>query len=163
MYQNAAVQHGSITLLPIFVGVGRHSETHNFSVYARMLNPYGSSGNRMGFIYGYDGSSYAEIVFGADGIARFNDVNTSAAPDGTTNATVTPRETAPYPWARNQWFDVEFLGSSGVGGSPDQLIVSVNGTRVFDIFEVLGLRGPIGLVTNWTPGRFDDVWSAMAA
>ena len=79
VYQNSAVQHGSITLLPIFVGIDSlRVQTQSFEVHARMLNPYGASGNRMGFVYNYstaagDGS-YEEIVFGADGIARVNHV-----------------------------------------------------------------------------------------
>ena len=118
-YQNSAVQHGSITLLPIHVGVDNSTcRRSSFEVYARMLNPYGGSGNRMGFVYNYQGgggsASYEEIVFGADGIARINHVETWVGPDGTTNVNVIPRETAPYPWARNQWFDVRFAGHASM-------------------------------------------------
>jgi hypothetical protein len=157
VYQNSAVQHGSITLLPIVVGIGNGSQTTAFTVRARMLNPYGGSGNRMGFIYRYPtpGSGvqgYGEILFGADGIARVNDVETFGNP---------PRATAPYPGGRNQWFDVEFSGQALI--SPwegnDLINVSVNGTPVFTDLNVGTLwEGAIGLVTNWTPGRFDDVW-----
>ena len=163
VYQNSAVQHGSITMLPIFVGVDSHRETQGFAVAARMLNPYGGSGNRMGFVYKVDpfNSSYEEIVFGADGIARANTVQTWVEPDGTTNVIETPRATAPYPGTRNQWFDVLFTGSpslcSGCDGG-DVVGVDVNGTPVFSGLEARDLQGSIGLVTNWTPGRFDDVW-----
>lgn len=165
-YQNSAVQHGSITLLPIFLGVVSARQTHSFTLYARMLNPFGGSGNRMGFVYNYQAgggsASYREIVFGADGVARFNSVQTSVRPDGTTSVTVIPRESAPYPGTRNQWFDVLFSGSASdipsVDG-PDAFGVRVNGTPVFTgVVDDGGLRGPIGLVTNFTPGRFDDVW-----
>jgi hypothetical protein len=107
-----------------------------------MLNPYGGSGNRMGFVYNYpnEGSGYGEIVFGADGIARVTNV-----------------ATAPYPGGRNQWFDVEFRGAVFLDGH-DTIGVSVNGTPVFTDLDVGRLGGAIGLVTNWTPGRFDDVW-----
>jgi hypothetical protein len=166
VYQNSAVQHGSITLLPISLGVERPSQTRSFTVYARMLNPYGGSGNRMGFVYNYEGgngsATYREIVFGADGIARFNSVQTSVEPDGTTSVTVTPRETAPYPRTRNQWFDVRFTGSASDVPSldgPDNFGINVDGTPVFTgVVDDGGLRGPVGLVTNFTPGRFDDVW-----
>ena len=166
VYQNSAIQYGSITLLPIFVGMDSHRQTQWFAVHARMLNPYGASGNRMGFVYMYEGdgsgsASYEEIVFGADGIARVNHVSTSVGPDGKTNVTVIPRERAPYPWARNQWFDVTFTGSHLVssGSSLDHVFdVSVNGTPVFTSLEARDLTGRIGLVTNYTPGRFDDVW-----
>jgi hypothetical protein len=166
VYQSSAVQHGSITQLPIFLGVRRRSETRSFTVYARMLNPYRGSGNRMGFVYNYAGDSgsvsYREIVFGADGVARFNSVQSSVEPDGTTRVTVIPRETAPYPGTRNQWFDVKFTGSASDVPSldgPDNFSISVDGTPVFTgVVDDGGLRGPIGLVTNFTPGRFDDVW-----
>ncbi len=160
VYQNSAIQHGSITLLPIFVGDDSSRQTQSFAVYSRMLNPFGGSGNRMGFVYDYQNPgtgnvSYKEIVFGADGIARANDVQTSVQPDGSTSLTVIPRETAPYPGARNQWFDVRFAGDA-LG---DGIDVSVNGTPVFTGFQAgVPLRGRIGLVANWTPGRFDDVW-----
>lgn len=160
VYQNSAIQHGSITLLPIFVGDDSSRQTQSFAVYSRMLNPFGGSGNRMGFVYDYQNPgtgnvSYKEIVFGADGIARANDVQTSVQPDGSTSLTVIPRETAPYPGARNQWFDVRFAGDA-LG---DGIDVSVNGTPVFTCFQAgVPLRGRIGLVANWTPGRFDDVW-----
>jgi hypothetical protein len=164
VYRNSAVQHGSITLLPILLGLESHRQTQNFTVNARMLNPYGGSGNRMGFVYGYGGEcpcgvGYAEIVFGADGIARINDVETTLEPDGTTSVIVTPLATAPYPFVRNQWFDVQFDGSNWIDGDFNEFLsVSVNGTPVFDMSGRLGLNGRIGLVTNWTPGRFDDVW-----
>ena len=164
VYRNSAIQHGSITLLPIFAGFDEdRSKTESFEVRARMLNPYGASGNRMGFIYNYrqEGGSatYGEIVFGADGIARLNDVSTSVRSDGATELTVTPRETAPYPWTRNQWFDVRFWGTASIFEEDDDTLnVSVNGTAVFSGVDIGTLNGPLGLVTNWTPGRFDDVW-----
>jgi hypothetical protein len=166
VYQNSAVQFGSITLLPIFLGIDFPWQTRSFTVHARMLNPYSGSGNRMGFVYNYEGGSgsatYKEVVFGADGIARFNSVQTWVGADGRTNATVTPRETAPYPRTRNQWFDVQFTGNASIVpdlDGPDTFDVSVDGTPVFtSVVDADGLRGPIGLITTFTPGRFDDVW-----
>jgi hypothetical protein len=156
VYQNSEVEHAGIVLLPIFVGFDFPSETRSFSVCARMLNPYGASGNRMGFVYDYEDrgggfSTYKEVVFGPDGIARANSVMTFAGPGGFT--TVSPGQTAPYPGRRGEWFDVGFGGSAVA----DLVSVSVDGTAVF---TNLGgsFRGPVGLVTHWTPGRFDDVW-----
>ena len=159
-YQNSAVQYGSITWLPINVGLDDSRQTSQFEVYARMFNPYGGSGNRMGFVHNYSShdGTYEEIVFGADGIARVNHVQTWVESDGTTKVNVTPGETAPYPWARNHWFDVRFAGHASIDGMNKIDQVSVNGTPVFTNLERNDLRGPIGLVTNWTPGRFDDVW-----
>ena len=53
-YQNSAVEHAGITLLPINVGFDFQPQTERFNVQARMLNPYGASGNRMGILYGYE-------------------------------------------------------------------------------------------------------------
>jgi hypothetical protein len=162
VYQNSAVQHGSITLLPIDVGLDHSSQTTSLTVRARMLNPYGGSGNRMGFVYNIDpfSTNYGEIVFGADGIARVNDVTAWVEADGTPRVIETPRATAPYPGRRNQWFDVEFRGDTLLPpfDGNDPINVYVNGTPVFTGLSVGTLQGAIGLVTNWTPGRFDDVW-----
>ncbi len=69
-----------------------------------------------------------------------------------------PLERAPYPFTRNQWFDVSFTGNSSVNNPFDHVLdVSVNGTPVFTGFEAFDMKG-IGLITNFTPGRFDDVW-----
>jgi hypothetical protein len=166
-YQNSTIEYGSITLLPISPGVDFTSETQSFTVYARMLNPYGASGNRIGFVHSFEGSGdtafYDEIVFGADGIARANRIFTAAGAGGTTNLIVTPRATAPYPFTRNQWFDVKFTGTPSVCSGCDGgnlVSLSVNGTPVFTDLEAPNLSGglPLGLVTNFTPGRFDDVW-----
>lgn len=156
VYQNSAVEHTGITLLPINVGFDFQPQTQHFHVQARMLNPYGGSGNRMGFVYGYQdrggGSvAYQEVVFGGDGIARASYVESQLGPGGTT--TRIPEATAPYPGRAGQWFDVAFSGDAE-GAS---VAVSVNGTRVFPSLSMQDF-GPIGLVTHWTPGRFDDVW-----
>jgi hypothetical protein len=167
VYQNSAVQHGSITLLPIFVSLKSWSETRAFAVFARMRNPYRGSGNRMGFVFNFGNGTnkYGEIVFGADGIARFNGVETWVDENGTTNMIVTPFDSAPYPGARNQWFDVKFDGIAsrfwvGDGGDGGGMVnVSVNGAPVFtELSTGDDLNGFLGLVTNWTPGHFDDVW-----
>ena len=154
-YQNSAVEHASVTLLPINVGFDFPRDTERFLVEARMLNPYGASGNRMGFLFGYQGGagggSYQEIVFGGDGIARANFVSTTFGPGG--NTTRTPQATAPYPGRAGQWFDVSFAGDA----EGTSVSVSVDGTPVFTGLSMVNF-GPLGLVTHWTPGRFDDVW-----
>jgi hypothetical protein len=157
VYQSSAVEHTSLTLLPIFARFDDVPvETDVFTVRARMLNPYGASGNRMGIVFGFEDRGeghvdYGEVVFGPDGIARFNRVATVLGPGGDTS--VSTIETAPYPGRRGQWFDVTFSADVQV----NMINVSVDGTPVF---LLLGPRllGPVGLVTHWTPGRFDDVW-----
>jgi hypothetical protein len=122
-----------------------------------MLNPYGASGNRMGLVFGFTDLfegliGFREIVFGPDGIARVNDVHAQLGPGGDTF--VQTFATAPYPGRRGQWFDVTFSGN--IQG--DLLNVSVDGTPVFVNLSGVLRTGPVGLVTHWTPGRFDDVW-----
>lgn len=156
-YQNSAVEHAGITLLPIHIGYEEQSQTERFNVNARMLNPYGTSGNRMGFVFNYEGddtsASYSEVVFGPDGIARLNGVFTTFGPGGTTQ--IFEGATAPYPGRRGQWFDASLSGYAPAGYAA----VSVNGTLIFDFLDLKSYGGlPLGLVTHWTPGRFDDVW-----
>ena len=157
VYRNSAVEHASLTLLPVFPRFNDEpDDTNAFTVRARMLNPYGASGNRMGIAFGFSDLfgglvGYGEIVFGPDGIARVNRVHTQLGPGG--DSFVQTLATAPYPGRRGQWFDVTFSGN--VPG--DTLNVSVDGTPVF-VNLTAGLSGPLGLVTHWTPGRFDDVW-----
>jgi hypothetical protein len=157
VYQNSAVEHTSLTLLPIFADFDTNiGETDTFTLQARMLNPYGASGNRMGIVFGLrdrgDGNvDYLEAVFGADGIARLNLVTTALGPGG--NTFVDTRETAPHPGRRGQWFDVTFHADAQTG----DIEVAVDDTSVFHTI-LNGFSGPVGLVTHWTPGRFDDVW-----
>jgi hypothetical protein len=154
VYQNSAVEHTSLTLLPIFArfddAVG---ETDTFTVHARMLNPYGGSGNRMGITLGVGGEMGGgnEVVFGPDGIARLNRVTTVLGPGGDTF--IDTIATAPYPGRRGQWFDVTLSADAQTG----EIHVSVDGTPVFDD-SGHNFTGPVGLITHWTPGRFDDVW-----
>ncbi len=155
VYQNTAVEPASVNLLPITVGSELPRQSDQFTLRARMMNPYGASGNRMGIAFAYqdrgDGTAtYEEVVFGPDGIARANSVETVLGPGGKTR--VTPIETAPYPGRRGEWFDVEF----NVEAEVNHVRVLVNGAPVF---EHLGSNptGQIGLITHWTPGRFDDV------
>jgi hypothetical protein len=155
-YQNSAIEHTSLTLLPVVTGSGGPSDTIDFLVEARMLNPYGSSGNQVGFAYNYEDrgfgvATYDEIVFGGDGIARANWVQTDFNPGGSTIRTL--QEAVPYSARRGEWFDVALSGNTE--GSYVQ--VSVDGGP--GLFQSLGASfGPIGLVTHFAPGRFDDVW-----
>ena len=158
-YQNSAVEHAGITLLPINVGWENQSHTERFTVNARMLNPYGASGNRMGFVYNYEdrgdsSATYPEVVFGPDGIARANSVFTTFGPGGTTQI-----------FRRRP----HRIRGDAVSGSmprsrrmrkPSMSAVSVNGTPVFlrGAEHAIKCGQPLGLVTHWTPGRFDDVW-----
>jgi hypothetical protein len=149
------LEMSSARLILLNVGVGVRAGADKFQLRARMLNPYGGSGNRMGILYNWnsgDELAWNEVVFGADGIARANKVFWQP-PINQVPITVLPLATAPYPGRRGQWFDVDFRADAVTG----RIDVSVDGTPVFD--GLLGaITGPFGLVTHWVPGRFDDVW-----
>ena len=154
VYQSP-VEQSSARLILLNVGVGMRAAADKFQLRARMLNPYGASGNRMGILYNWgsgDELAWSEIVFGPDGIARANRVSWQP-PINQIPITVTPLATAPYPGRRGQWFDVDFRADAVTG----RIDVSVDGTPVFDGL-LDSITGPFGLVTHWTPGRFDDVW-----
>jgi hypothetical protein len=113
-----------------------------------MLNPYGASGNQMGLVFAFQGDTYDEVVFSPTGVARLNHV---------VGSTITTVATATYGGHRNEWFDVTlYIRDAGIS-------VAVNGQVVFD--HVAGFshsegpffQAPLGLVTHWAPGKFDDL------
>jgi hypothetical protein len=55
-------------------GAGMRGVSTNYTVSARMLNPYGASGNRVGLIFNVDvaGGDYYEVVFATTGQAYLN-------------------------------------------------------------------------------------------
>src|SRR6185503_19414899 len=81
-----------------------------------------------------------------------NFVQTLFGPGG--SSIVQQEDSAPYPGRRGEWFDVSFVGSSEGG----VIWVDVNGAPVFTGAATSGVSGKVGLITHWTPGRFDDVW-----
>lgn len=144
-YGDAAVQATSITLAPIHTSPDR---TRSFTLRARMLNPYGASGNRVGIVFNYIASGsrveYNEVVFSPTGVARINRV---------VNRVVQTLATAPYDGGRNRWFDVKFELDSAV-------TVTVDGAVVFAAVDANPNEFPagrVGLITHWAPGKFDDI------
>jgi hypothetical protein len=126
------------------------NENTSYLMRARMLNPYGAAGNLVG-LYALAGPccedaspGRVEVLFSPLGQARI---------DLTHNGITETIASAPYPGRRNQWFDVRANVFAG------QITVAVNGTTIFDHVgtgEVL--EGGGGLITHWSPGKFDDVW-----
>jgi hypothetical protein len=148
---NTSVQQTSTaSTTELFTQIGPNGP-FGYTLRARMLNPYGGSGNLVGMYFnsgpccatGFIGR--VEVLFSPRGVARIDVI--SAAGAAQTIAT------ASYPGRPNQWFDVRADISTG------NISVAVNGVRIFDnvdtdpIFEGRG-----GLITHWAPGRFDDVW-----
>lgn len=144
-YNNGAVQQTNVTLAPIHTGPGAGSgQTRDYTVHARMLNPYGGSGNLVGLVFDHTGPGYTEVVFSPTGVAKMNLVS---------NGRVQTLATAAYNGRRNVRFDVTLTSDASVW---------VDGQRIFN--QVLGAHpnhvpeGGVGLITHWAPGRFDDVW-----
>jgi hypothetical protein len=125
-------------------------ETLEYTLRARMLNPYRGSGNLVGIYFHesidppYEQPSWGEVVFSPTGTASLNLYYEGA------KHTIA---TAPYIGAQNKWFDVRldaWLGS---------VSVSVDGVALFrDVSTDPLISGNAGLITHWSPGKFDDVW-----
>jgi hypothetical protein len=139
-YNNAAVEQTNVTFMPIDLSI---RGIFNFTIRARMLNPYSGSGNLVGLTFGN-----SEVVFSPTGIARIN---------RTENGVRTTIASATYNGRSNTWFDVWFevcIFCSPDGGA--RANVWVDGQRIFQ--DVPAAESGFGLITHWAPGRFDDVW-----
>ena len=148
-FNSTTVQQTSVALTPV---VPNRFDTNVISLRARMLNPYGASGNQVGIVFNYQEASpfnprdYTEVVFAPTGVARINRVRAGTVQNIATTA-----------WAarRNAWFDVTFAMNF------TSVSVWVDGQQVFDDVETRPGETPsgaVGLITHWAPGRFDDVW-----
>lgn len=143
-FNSTTVQQTTVALTPV---VANLFDTNVISLRARMLNPYGASGNQVGIVFNYGGpGEYTEVVFAPNGVARINQVHAG-----------TVQNIATVAWAarRNAWFDVTFAMNFTT------VSVWVDGQQVFDDVQTRpgGFPdGAIGLITHWAPGRFDDVW-----
>jgi hypothetical protein len=147
-YRNSAVQQTNVTLAPINTGIDvGDGDTFQYTFRARMLNPFGASGNTVGIVFNYKGPEYTEVVFSPTGVAKLNLVQ-----NGRVMQTLA---TANYGGRPNVAFEVK------LENSPPVVSVSVNGTRIFDNIgganPNLFAEGGVGLITHWAPGRFDNV------
>lgn len=150
-YRSSTVQQTSVTLAPIHPGgFPQLGDTFEYTFRARMSNPYGSSGNLMGIVFNYSqfGPRYTEVVFSPTGAVKLNRVE---------NGVVNTIATANVSIARNIAFEVT------LENGPNHFAVIVNQERLFEdvlIFDVNPGQFPeggVGLITHWTPGRFDNV------
>lgn len=127
---------------------GAHAGT-DFVYSARLFNPYGGSGNLVGLAFNYQtlGTLYAgdyyELVFSPARNAVLNKfiqgVRYQVA-------------TFPHNVPSNTWFDVQLI-RSGIFTT-----FKVNGIEVAHAVPQGELHGGhIGVLTHWSPGRFDDV------
>lgn len=139
-YNNAAVEQTNVTFMPIDLSI---RGIFSYTIRARMLNPYGASGNLVGIAF-----DNGEVVFSPTGIARVRRIENGVP---TTIASTT------YNGRSNTWFDVWFevcIFCTPDGGP--RANVWVDGQRIFQ--DVPASEGGFGLITHWAPGRFDDVW-----
>jgi hypothetical protein len=145
-YVNSAVQQTNVSLAPIHTGFfPQDGDTFDFTFRARMLNPYGNTGNQVGIVFNYAGTSYTEVVFSSRGIAKVNRVE---------NRVVTTLATANFNTAPNRPFNVT------VEDAFDHFAVFVDGVQLFAGLDVNPNQVPdggVGLITHWDPGRFDNI------
>ena len=141
---NTSVQQTS-SVLHESIGIAfEPRSTLAYTLRARMLNPYGASGNLIGLFFNDGPAGRGEVVFSPTGVAQIRLIR---------NGAIETIATSPYAGRRNVWFDVR----ADVNAS--RITVAVDGDTIFedvptaDIFEGRG-----GLVTHWAPGKFDDVW-----
>jgi hypothetical protein len=122
----------------------------DFVYGARLFNPYGASGNLVGLVFNYQerfaslyAGDYYELVFSPTGSAFLNKFIQG----------VSYRiATFPHNVPRNTWFDVQ-LFRSGIFTT-----FMVNGVTIArDVPQGELHGGRIGVITHWSPGRFDDL------
>ncbi|HEV8331702.1 MAG TPA: family 16 glycoside hydrolase [Steroidobacteraceae bacterium] len=123
--------------------------TAHYTLWTRMFNPYGGSGNLVGFFFNDGGvanpDAHGEVVFSPKGQARID-----LFYDGAAHTIAT----APYRGAPKTWFDVRLDNGPGAG----ELNVWVDGDLVFGNIDPSPVPdGSVGLLTHWAPGKFDDV------
>jgi hypothetical protein len=122
----------------------------DFVYSARMLNPYSASGNLVGLIFNYQppftlyAGDYYELVFAPNGSGAFLNKIIQG---------VRYRVgTFPHHVPAKTWFDVQ-LTRSGI-----YTTIKVNGATIArDVPQADLPSGRVGVVTHWSPGRFDDL------
>ena len=143
-YNNAAVEQTNVAFLPIDPS---QFSLFEYTIRARMYNPYGNSGNQVGITFS---GGRSELVFSPTGIAKLNRIENGVR---TTVASTT------YNGRSKTWFDVWFDACDHFCQQNEPVVsVSVDGLRIFEDVRGLGGGSGVGLITHWAPGRFDDVW-----
>jgi hypothetical protein len=128
--------------------VTRVGGSTDYTLSARMLNPYRASGNRIGLIFNFDSEfgDYSEVVFAPTGQAYLNNFV-----QGQLTQVATATHSA---LGSNVWFNVELVRRGR------NATVKVNNQIVFENVPAARLDhmgGRIGVISHWAPGRFDDL------
>jgi hypothetical protein len=139
----APVQATAMAISPAAVPE-ESDEWQTFGFRARMLNPYGANGNRVGLTYN---GGQNEIVVTPTGDVYVNNLDPSGRITDTRLVRGTGRD------LRHKWFEVEISRE----WSPifPVTYLYLDGELLFT--EPAGAWPGMGLVTHWSPGRFDDV------
>ena len=147
-----SVNSSSIALPCPFSGnSGGAAAGTDFVYKARLFNPYGAAGNQVGLVFNYQepggrslyAGDYYELVFSSARNAVLNKfiqgVRYQVA-------------TFPHNVPSNTWFDVQ-LSRLGIFTT-----FKVNGVEIaHDVPQGELHGGSIGVVTHWSPGRFDNL------
>ena len=147
------VQQTTLALVSAQAQPGRLGQ---FGLRARLLNPYGASGNSVGLVWN---SGQNEVVFTSTGEARLSRIS------GGSSRLI---RAVPIPRLGNQRFEVELDVCFRCGVEGWSATIKLNGATIFeklqgeDFFPDGGPTGAPGLVTHWSPGRFDDVEFRLA-
>jgi uncharacterized membrane protein len=141
MLTNSAIVSASVT------SVADREDWHeleDIEFRARMINRFGGSGNRVGFVYGARGPVYYEAVFSPTGVAHLRKV---------AKGMPIPIATAQYAGGeQGQWFDAQLYQ---IG---DRTTVKVNGVTVFsNVRQPDAVGGKLGFVAHFTNASVDDV------
>lgn len=137
--KNFTVQQTNRVQLPVVTG---EYGAPFASVRARLLSPYGASGNLVGLSFGRG----LELTFSRTGVAKINGVDW----DGNAFTQVAAIPTLP-----KDWFEVVLdLGLYATVRLNDQIIFS--DVQVANTGSSAP-EGTVGLLTHWSPGRFDRV------
>jgi hypothetical protein len=120
----------------------------DYNLRARMLNPYGGPGNRIGLIFSFDSMTgdYYEVVFAPTGQAYLNKFI-----QGQLTQVAAGTHTA---LGSNVWFNVELVRRG------PHSTVKVNNRIVFEnvpTAQLDGISSGLGLISHWAPARFDDL------
>jgi hypothetical protein len=153
-YVNTAVIHTAITQIPLqsFWDADGSPFEIPYTFKARMLNPYGGSGNLVGLAWVSSADNYTEAVFSPRGVASLNEVRSGVR---------TTVETAQYVGGGpNKWFEVEIEQDPTLPPEFSVGRIKVNGVVVFNTAPSIPGSGVLSLITHWAPGRFDDVRAA---
>ena len=144
-FNSTVVQERSVSSNDdLWITIDEPDSPTSYMLRARMFNPYKGPGNLMGFYFNHYSNDAAEVMFSPTGVARINLIR---------NGVTETIATAAYAGATKTWFDVRADIDAG------HITVAVDGVTIFDnVSTGTVYQGHGGLVTRWTPGKFDDVW-----